>query len=131
MGQVSRRLTIISLAEYGAVLVLSLIPLALCFSVFAEKRAVWLILALCFLPLLPLYVTATDWGRWLSLSYTTAALLLVQAHVIGRITLIKQPSRYLTFALLGAALLIAPEHSIGWTLSGALPTIIETFRVFL
>ena len=130
-GQVLQRLTFMSLVEYGALALLCLAPLVICFSLIAERRYLMFVLAICFFPLLPLYATATDWGRWLCLSYTMSALLLLHGTASGRLTLIRQPNTYLVTALLCASLLLTPEHSIGWKPDGALVTIVETIGVFL
>ncbi len=130
-SQVVQRLTLVSSAEYIVVFVFSIIPLLLGLYVFFEKRLLLGIIAISFLPLLPLYLTATDWGRWLSISYTASILLIVQAHAAGRINYSALPRPRVIIFLIGISLLVAPEHSIGWKPVGALASIVEIFRVFI
>ena len=80
---------------------------------------------------LPLYFVATDWGRWLTVSYTSSALLLLQANFASVLRLRARPPLSLVLALMIAALLITPDHTIGWKPGGAVQNVIQTAGDFL
>lgn len=109
---------------------LLLVPVALSFSVFRERRVLALLALLTFVPLLPLYAVATDWGRWLSISYSAYVFLLLQAHATGRVTIAKLPPMQLTLALLLIAVLMSPEHGIDWKPGGAAREVISAALAF-
>ena len=130
-AELVQRLTLAAVMEYAFVAVLSLIPLWIASRVFAERGLLVFVVVVCFVPLLPLYVTATDWSRWLSLSYTATALLLIQGHAAKQFTVVQLPSRALVAGYICAALFIAPEHSLGWKLGGAAREVVQHILIFV
>lgn len=130
-AELLQRLTIMTLLEFSVVVLLSLVPLWLARNIFAEKRLLVLIACICFVPLLPLYATATDWSRWLSLSYTATVLLLIQAHTARQLTLIRLPDTTVVTGIICVSLLVAPEHSIGLKLGGAAFEIVRHILIFV
>lgn len=129
-AELIQRLTTTAVAEFAFVAVLSLVPLWVASRVFAEKWMLIFVVAVCFLPLLPLYVTATDWSRWLSLSYTAAVLLLILAQTAGQLTVIHRTNRFLIAGYVCIALLMAPEHSLGWKPGGAAHGVVHHILIF-
>jgi hypothetical protein len=130
-AELLQRLTIATLVEVTLIALLSLVPLWMARNVFAENRMVLFIVVVCFLPMLPLYATATDWSRWLSLSYTAAILLLIQAHAAQQLTITGLPKQGFILGYVCVALLIAPEHSLGLKLGGAANEVVQHILIFL
>lgn len=126
--EVAVRLTPDSIQRFAAVSVISVIPLLLACKAFAEWRFPMLIIAASFIPLIPLYVLATDWGRWFSISYMTAALLLVMAHMAGRLTIKQLPAWPAVAVLMLVAIGLTPDHGIGWKPGGVLTSFIAMIR---
>lgn len=131
VAELVQRLTVISIVQYTLVVVLSLLPLWMVSKIFAQKRLLMIVVAICFVVLLPLYVTATDWSRWLSLSYTAAALLVIQGHVAQQFTVVRLPNRALIAGYICIALLLAPEHSLGWKPGGAAHAVVQHILIFI
>ncbi len=129
-SELSLKLTAGALKRYVIVAALCMLPVALSFRFFAERRDLAILAAITFLPLLPLYGVATDWGRWISISYTAWALLLLQGHASGRFTLLKTPPTGLIAGLLLLALVISPEHGIGWQPGGAVRSVLAAAQDF-
>jgi len=130
LAELRRQITPGAVAEYIVIASLSLVPVILSFFVFAEKRLLTILLVVAFVPMLPLYPVATDWGRWISISYTSFALLLVQAHAVDRLTIATLPPMRLVVPLLIVAFLITPAHGIGWRPGGAISGVISTVFAF-
>ena len=126
IGEVIAKLTSDRLTPYFAVTLLVLAPVALSFTLFREKRGLALLALIALLPMLPLYAIATDWGRWISIAYTSYVLLLLQADATGRLTQSRTPSRRLVLPLLTLALLVSHEHTIGWQPGGAARSVVST-----
>jgi len=130
LGEVRAKITMPALTQYGLLAGAALIPACLSFFLFRERRLLALLAAITFLPMLPLYVLATDWGRWLSIPYTSFVFLTLQAHAAGRLSLRRLPPAPLTVILLLGALLITHEHTIGWQPGGAVKSVILTVMDF-
>ncbi len=127
-AEVRVRLTPENIQRFAAVSVISVIPLLLACKAFAEWRFPILIIGASFLPLIPLYVLATDWARWFSISYMTAAMLLVMANMAGRLTMKKEPSWLIVAVLLIVAIGLTPDHGIGWRPGGVVTAFIAMIR---
>lgn len=130
IGEVTQRMTTANLAEYALVATLSLVPVALSFFVFVERGLLARLLIITFVPILPLYFIATDWGRWISIPYTTYVFLLVLAHSVGKLTIVRQVPISVVYVLLAASVLISPEVSIGWQPGGAVRSLISSVADF-
>jgi len=87
---------------------------------FREWRFPLLVIASSFIPMLPLYVIATDWGRWFSISYMAAALILL--------TIKRPPAWPVVALLLVITLLLTPDHGIGWRPGGVVSAFIQMVR---
>jgi len=131
LSGVAQRLTPIALTVYFALVGLSLVPVVLSFFVFRERRLLTILLIVTFVPMLPLYVVALDWGRWLSISFTSYIFLLIQAHATGRLSVVSLPSPRLVFSLIVLALVISPAHSIGLLPASAVQSFLLTVAAFL
>lgn len=131
VAELVQRLTVMSVVQYGFVVLLSLVPLWMVSKIFAQKSLLIFVTAICFVVLLPLYLTATDWSRWLSLSYTAAALLVIQGHVAQQFTVVRLPNRALIAGYISVALLLAPEHSMGWKPGGAAHAVLQHILIFV
>lgn len=131
LSELSARLTPLALAQFGTVAVLALIPVAvIARRVNAPGRFAWMV-ALAFLPLLPLYAITTDWGRWLNISYMALAFLVLQAERSGHLRLPILPRQGLMLGLLAFALLISHVHGIGWIIGGAVRSVVMTATAFI
>ena len=123
---------LVAMATPGAVMrfaimtVLALIPVALSMRIFQQRRDILLLAALAFIPFLPLYAVATDWGRWVSICYMAYVLLLVLGHGVGRFTIVWMPPRWVAFVLLALALVLSPAHGIGWQPGGVVYSLITS-----
>lgn len=127
-AEVYVRMTSQGLLHFTVVSLISVIPLLLACKAFAEWRFPLLIIAAAFIPLIPLYVIATDWGRWFSISYMTAALLLVMAHMAGRLTIKRLPAWQVVAVFMVVAVGLTPDHGIGWKPGGVVVTFIAMVR---
>lgn len=125
-AQLLAKITPASLGIFTLMTTLALLPLFMSFRIFAERRFLLALALLCFVPMLPLYVMATDWGRWVSISYTAYAFLVLQALSLDRLTIATQPRLAFVFALLALSLLLTPEHGINWMPGGAVRSIAIT-----
>lgn len=130
IDQLMTKMTSAALLHFLVAATFLLIPVALSFSVFWERRVLIFLAIITFATFLPLYIVATDWGRWLSISYTSYVFLLLQAHATGRLTIIKTPPLRLSLSLLVLALLMSPEHGIDWKLGGAVREVISAALAF-
>ncbi len=128
MTELVTKVTWPNLGIYAVVATLTILPVLLSFRVFAERQLLMMLALLCFLPMLPLYAVATDWGRWISISYTAYAFLVFQALTQGQLTVVNPPRNQVLFGLLAIALLLTPEHGIDWQPGGALRSILITFN---
>ena len=126
-AQLLAKITPASLAIFALMTTLSLLPLFMSLRVFAERRFLLVLALLCFVPMLPLYVMATDWGRWVSTSYTAYAFLVLLALSLNRLSITAPPRLAFVFGLLALSLLLTPEHGINWMPGGALRSIAITF----
>jgi len=127
-AEVHLRMTPDNMQRFAAIGLISVIPLLLACKAFAEWRFPLLVIAASFVPLIPLYVLATDWGRWFSISYMTAAMLLVMAHMAGRLTVRKPPSWLAVAVLVLVALVLTPDHGIGWKPGGVVTSFIAMIQ---
>jgi hypothetical protein len=87
-----------------------------------------LIALICFIPMLPLYVIATDWGRWFSISYTVAACLILLMQATAEPQKLRRPSAATLSLLLTTALLLTPAHGIGWQAGGVVQALLKTVK---
>ena len=72
------------------------------------------------LPVLPLYLVAIDWGRWISLQMTSFALLMLALAIAGKVRLCRPVGdrAILVFFLFGLAW--SPDLITGIRLGGLL-----------
>ncbi len=90
---------------------LALAPLLYLVALHREAGRLALALVVLALPILPLFVVAVDWGRWMSLHVTSFGLLLLALACHGRLSP-GRPARPAVLAGLGlAGLLWAPSHA--------------------
>jgi len=125
-AQVAMRVTMVQVAQFGAIATLGVVPLILTAYYFNLKRPVALIALICFAPMLPLYVMATDWGRWFSISYTVAACLILQMQAMAPVPKVRRPSEATLALLLALSLLMTPSHGIGWQAGGVVQSLWKT-----
>lgn len=129
--ELTKRMSGAHLGQYGVVLAFITALAVWALGYMKERRVIVGLVVLCFAPLLPLYGLATDWGRWLSLSYTMLVLLIFQAFSQGLLTLRQMPSAKLVVALCFCAILASHQVSIGWKPGGAALSLIQHIAVFL
>lgn len=130
LGEVRQKMTPVKLGHFAIAALLALVPVLSTFVAFRERALLaWLVLA-AFAPMLPLYVIATDWGRWLSISYTSYVLLVIQAEAVGRLSLHRLPPWFLIAPPLLAALFLAPEHTVEWQFGGAVRSVLSMVADF-
>jgi hypothetical protein len=127
-AEVHVRMTPEGMQHFAAISLIAVIPLLLACRAFGEWRFPLLIILAAFLPMLPLYVIATDWGRWFSISYMSAAFLLVMAHFAGRLSVKKAPAWPIVAALLLLTFVLTPDHGIGWKPGGVIDAFIAMIR---
>lgn len=126
--EVHVRMTAEGIQNFAIVSLIGVIPLLLACMAFREWRFPLLVIASSFIPMLPLYVIATDWGRWFSISYMAAALILLLAHFAGRLTIKRPPAWPVVALLLVITLLLTPDHGIGWRPGGVVSAFIQMVR---
>jgi hypothetical protein len=72
--------------------------------------AVFLLFAL---PLIPLYVIAVDWGRWMVMHMSTFSIFLIAAVQAGTFTLRRTPDLRVLMIILLSGLVWGPDHGVG------------------
>lgn len=131
LAQVAVRMTVTNIAQFLIVAIIALVPIALAFRVFTETRTLSWYLLVTFVPMLPFYALATDWGRWLSIPYSFWVLLVLLAHASGKLTMVKAPSAVAVYAMLCVSLLLSHDVSIGWDVGGTISSFVRTISDFL
>ena len=131
LAQVAVRMTFTNIAQFLIVAIIAFVPVAMAFRVFTETRTLVWYLVLTFVPMLPLYVLATDWGRWISIPYSFWVLLVLLSHASGRLTMAKAPSPIGVYAMLCLSLLLSHDVSIGWDVGGAVASFARAVGDFL
>lgn len=131
LEQVQGKITSSAIIHYAIAAIPVLIPAFLVLATFREKWTLAIFILGTFIAMLPLYLIATDWGRWLSMSYMFFMFLTIQAHTTGRLTLVWLPPRALIYGLIIVSLVISQTHTIGWLPGGIVRSIAQTFRDFL
>lgn len=125
-AQVAVRITLASVLQFTTVALIGVIPLALAAHFFKAWRRVTIIVLICFVPTLPLYIIATDWGRFFSISYTMAISLILIAQVTMPRQKLRRPSEATLALLLTTSFLMTPAHGIGWQAGGVIASLLKT-----
>jgi len=82
------------------------------------------LLSVAVVPVLPLYVIAIDWGRWLNFQVTALVLMLVAGLSAGRFSVDRPISRRLATCLFCLSLVLVPAHITGTELGGVAERIV-------
>jgi hypothetical protein len=97
----------------------------------ARTRQIFLIYGLSVLPFLPLYVIATDWGRWMNWHITSAIFLILAMALTGRLQFARQATsvKFTCLTLLG--LMWAAGHEEGTVFGGLLARLFRDLEPWL
>ena len=92
------------------------------FLLLCSKRPVYQLLLFIGLavPFLPLYVVATDWGRWMSFHIFSVSVVLVCAMVAEKIRVVHRPGIFLVVCFVIIALAYSPNHKVAVQFGGVL-----------
>jgi hypothetical protein len=127
-SEVAVRIVFSNVVQFATVAFLGLLPLVLAALLFRAGKRVTVLALLTFVPMLPLYMMATDWGRWFSISYTVTVCLLLISQMQHPQQKLRRPSEATLSLLFTTSLLLTPAHGIGWQPGGVIASLIETFQ---
>lgn len=127
-SEVAVRVIFSNVMQFATVAFLGLLPLVLAALLFKAGKRITVLALLTFLPMLPLYMMATDWGRWFSISYTVTVCLFLISQMQYPKQKLRRPSEATLSLLLTTSLLLTPAHGIGWQPGGVIASLIETFQ---
>lgn len=128
IAQLLSLLTPDRLGPFALVTLIALVSVGLTVQALSPARPVLMLALVAFLPMLPLYAVATDWGRWFSTSYSGFAFLVIMATSLGIVQVRTLPRGAILAGLLGVGLLVSHEHGIDWKPGGALRSIAITLK---
>jgi hypothetical protein len=128
IDQVMQRMTFAAILEFGLIAGLSVLPVGLACYMLTPARLVLLIMAVALVSVAPLYFVATDWGRWVSISYTCFALLLAQAHFASIVQGRTRVSPLIVVSLIVVPFLVTPDHTIGWKPGGVTASVYQMLK---
>lgn len=129
--EVGQRVNPENLVQFAAVALLAIVPIVILFRLIRETGHLALIVATTFLPMLPLYILATDWGRWLSIPYSFLVFVVLIGHHAGKLTFRRELSPTAIYMMLVLSLLISHDVSIGWDVGGTVASFVRTAEDFL
>lgn len=127
-AELAARLWMGSIARMVISAALGVFPLLVVCYCFVNWRMIALLVLISFAPMLILYTAAIDWGRWISLSYTITAFLVIQAERAGKLTLIRPAPWWLRCFLFTIALNITPPHVLGFPFGNAFESFLEILK---
>ncbi|KPF43119.1 hypothetical protein [Rhizobium sp. AAP43] len=102
----------------------ALLPIVFFISRLARPGLPALALMLTALPILPLYIVAVDWGRWISLHITSAVFILTALGLTGRLAITKRISDAGIIIFTLAAVLLTPNHETGLVIGGVVRRVV-------
>ena len=127
-AEVFLRVTLANVAQFSAMAFLGVVPLLIAAYLLDASRRVAILALICFIPMLPLYGLATDWGRWFSISYTVAISLVLISQVTRPLSAERQPSGATLALLFTLAFVMTPAHGIGWQAGGVAASLVKTVQ---
>jgi hypothetical protein len=120
MGQVAESLSPTFMLSFLLMYVFAAVPIV--YLLFLHEKRERLILAffLFLIPILPLYIVAFDWGRWMSLHVVSFSFFLSALVLTGTVSAVR-PAKWAALGLIaGVSLLWAPDHEMGGVITGGL-----------
>lgn len=122
--QMEERFTLINLTGFALACVLITAPILYVISLHREKKMLFIALALIFLPIFPLFVVALDWGRWVSIIFSTFILLLMALSIQKKIHLERAPNTVLLYTVCITNMFWSPYVLIGFVPGGVVQRIL-------
>ncbi|MEM9433519.1 MAG: hypothetical protein AAGA12_06310 [Pseudomonadota bacterium] len=120
-----------SVMRYSMVSALAAVPAIAAYWMFREKLIVTTLIVVAVVPIIPLYVVTTDWGRWLSIIYTSLIFLILQAHAAKKLTLVQQPHIAVVSFMFFAAIMVTPHGTLGNPNGNVIASLFEAITAFL
>ena len=127
-AEVAVRVQLANVIQFGVVAVLGILPLVVAALLFQAGKRITVLALLSFVPMLPLYFLATDWGRWFSISYTVTICLVLIALLTEPRLKPRRPSEATLSLLLTTSVLLTPSHGIGWQAGGVIASVWDTVQ---
>lgn len=111
--------------------IVSLAPIVYLSARLAPRSLVLFILVATVAPILPLYVIAVDWGRWISLHVFAVTLLFIVALRRNQLTVTREVRMPVVIGFVVLALVLTPNHLIGLVPGGPVGKIADDALTFL
>jgi len=114
-----------ALITFPLAYVLVLVPAGLVICQHSRPRLTLALAVISALPLVPLYLVAVDWGRWMSLHIVSLSFLLAALRLTGRIVPVRALPLKPLLALLALSMLWSPRATTSLAKGGPVVTLLR------